>query len=153
MTGNIPECLQLVEKVIDWYCIRKIASTCAVSWHVGCLHPTALNTFQILKNKRHCLLLHHVNQLSLYQVHIIFTGTFQICTSATCRVVPFCWGYKRIPAQVKVTAWVTREANNLWQDQWGTRILECGFCREFSHTKESQQVSSQFVNLVLRVGI
>lgn len=49
-------------------------------------YPTALNTFQILKNKRHCLLLHHVNQLSLYQVHIIFTGTFQICTSATCTV-------------------------------------------------------------------
>ena len=35
------------------------------------------------------------------------------CVSMYIRFVSFCWCYKRISAQVQVTARVTREANNL----------------------------------------
>lgn len=100
----------------------------------------AFNTFEILKNKCHRLLLHHVNQLTLNEIHVVFTATLQICTSATCtakeegkkrhfldkcwkqvdkivtsylRIVSFCCGYEGITAEVQVTARVTGQANHL----------------------------------------
>ena len=38
LPGNIPISLQFVRKIIHRYSVSKIASTCTVSCHVGCLH-------------------------------------------------------------------------------------------------------------------
>lgn len=61
--------------------------------------------------------------------------------------------YRRVLAEVEVTAEIAVVADDLWQDVGVAGVTELGFLGKLSDVHETQEVSLQLVHLVRHVGV